>query len=125
MKYAHINENGQILGWYDKEIHTSIPTPNIEVSDEQWKNAIDNGHNKVNEDGSTELFDFRTEEEKAQQLLAEQIAEALKYLANTDYIVTKIAEAQALGEDTAILLSKYAVELQQRKEAREFIGANS
>ena len=125
MKYAHINENGQLLGWYDKEIHTSIPTPNIEVSDDIWQTAIDNGHNKVNEDGSTELFDFRTEEEKDHQLLEQQKAEALKYLLNTDYIVTKIAEAQALGEDTTSLLSKYAVELQQRKEARAFIGANS
>lgn len=80
MKYAHINENNQILGWYDKEIHTLIPTQNIEVSDEQWKNAIDNGHNKVNEDGSTELFDFRTEEEKAQQLLAEQRVEIKRQL---------------------------------------------
>lgn len=47
------------------------------------------------------------------------------YLISTDYIVTKIAEAQALGQDTIPLLSKYQVELQKRKEAREFIGANS
>lgn len=124
MKYAYINENGQLLGWYDDELHTSIPTPNIEVSDEQWQNAIDNGHNKVNEDGLTELFDFRTEEEKLQQILNEQRAEALKYLADTDYIVTKIAEAQALGEDTSLLLSDYAVELQKRKEARAIVGGN-
>lgn len=68
MKYAHINENGQILGWYDKEIHTSIPTPNIEVSDDVWRNAIDNGHNKVDKDGTTKLFDFRTSEEIAEQV---------------------------------------------------------
>lgn len=60
-----------------------------------------------------------------EQILAEKVIEYKAYLANTDYIVTKIAEAQALGEDTTLLLSKYAVELQQRKEARAFIGANS
>ena len=60
-----------------------------------------------------------------EQIIAEKVIEARVYLTNTDYIVTKIAEAQALGEDTTLLLSKYAVELQQRKEAREFIGANS
>lgn len=60
-----------------------------------------------------------------EQIIAEKIIEYKAYLANTDYIVTKIAEAQALGEDTTLLLSKYAVELQQRKEARAFIGANS
>lgn len=61
----------------------------------------------------------------AEQIIAEKVIEYKAYLANTDYIVTKIAEAQALGEDTTLLLSKYAVELQQRKEARAFIGANS
>ena len=60
-----------------------------------------------------------------EQIIAEKVVEYKAYLANTDYIVTKIAEAQALGEDTTLLLSKYAVELQQRKEARAFIGANS
>ena len=74
MKIAHINENNQLLGWYDKDIHEVIPTPNIEVTDEQWQEAIDNGHNKVNEDGTTELFDFRTAEEIAEQTLKEEIA---------------------------------------------------
>ena len=60
-----------------------------------------------------------------EQIIAEKVIEYKTYLANTDYIVTKIAEAQALGEDTPPLLSKYQVQLQQRKEAREFIGANS
>ena len=60
-----------------------------------------------------------------EQIIAEKVIEAKAYLASTDYIVTKIAEAQALGEDTTLLLNKYAVELQQRKEARAFVGANS
>ena len=60
-----------------------------------------------------------------EQIIAEKVIEAKAYLANTDYIVTKIAEAQVLGEDTVILLSEYAIELQQRKEARQFVGANS
>ena len=63
---------------------------------------------------------LKTEE----QIIAEKVIEAKAYLASTDYVVTKIAEAQALGEDTTSLLSKYAVELQQRKEARAFIGVN-
>ena len=75
-------------------------------------------------EGNTPEPEF-TEAELAQQELEAKIAEAKAYLASTDYVVTKIAEAQALGEDTAPLLSKYQVELQQRKEAREFIGANS
>ena len=72
-----------------------------------------------------DTFVMPTQEELDKELTEQKIQEYKAYLASTDYIVTKIAEAQALGEDTAILLSKYAVELQQRKEVREFIGANS
>lgn len=63
MKIAHINENNKLLGWYDEKIHTTIPTPNIKVSDEVWQNAIDNNHNKINKNGTSELFDFRTDKE--------------------------------------------------------------
>lgn len=65
-----------------------------------------------------DAFVMPTQEELDKELTEQKIQEYKAYLARTDYIVTKIAEAQALGEDTAILLSKYAVELQQRKEAR-------
>ena len=64
MKLAHINENNKNLGWYDSNIHSTIPSPTVEVSDEQWQTAIDNNHNKANSDGTTETFDFRTDEEK-------------------------------------------------------------
>lgn len=55
MKIAHYdNTTRKILGWYSSDIHTVIPTPNIEVSDVQWDIAINNNHNKVLVDGSTE-----------------------------------------------------------------------
>lgn len=63
MKYAHIDNNNRLLGWYDKEIHTSIPTPNIEVSDDQWQLAIDNNHNTVTKDGKTSSVDYRSHHE--------------------------------------------------------------
>ena len=71
-----------------------------------------------------ELIDALSKEQEVQDLQS-KLNEARVFLASTDYIVTKIAEAQALSEDTAPLLNKYVVELQQRKEARAFIGANS
>ena len=41
MKYAHLENNtNKILGWYDDSIHSEIPTPNIEVTDEVWQEAI-------------------------------------------------------------------------------------
>jgi len=64
MKYAYIDEDtNRLLGWYDDNIHTIIPTPNIEVTDAQWQTAIDNNYNKINDDGSGEVYDFRTDDE--------------------------------------------------------------
>jgi dGTP triphosphohydrolase len=63
MKYANI-ENGtnKLLGWYDKEIHLEIPTPNIEVTDEVWQEALNINANCY-ENGEFVVKDFRTEEE--------------------------------------------------------------
>lgn len=39
--YATFNETGDYTGFYTKEIHgDNIPTPNVELIDEQWKEAI-------------------------------------------------------------------------------------
>ena len=65
-KYAHINSDNMLQGWYDENIHNSIPTPNIKVTDEQWQNALNNIHNKINADGSSEFVDTKTAEQKAE-----------------------------------------------------------
>ena len=67
MKYANI-ENGtnKLLGWYDKEIHLEIPTPNIEVTDEVWQEALNINANCY-ENGEFIVKDFRTDEQKEQQ----------------------------------------------------------
>ena len=62
MKIANYNKtNGKLLGWYDSEIHETIPTPNIKVSNEDWQVAIDNNYNFVDVATNTLSFkDFRT-----------------------------------------------------------------
>ena len=66
MKYCHYEkESGKILGYYDKEIHEKIPEPSIELTEEQWQNAINNNHNCIDETGKTELKDYRSTEEIA------------------------------------------------------------
>jgi len=65
-KYAHINSENILQGWYDSEMHNTIPTPNIEVTNEQWQNSINNNHNKINSDGSSEFVDTETAEQKAE-----------------------------------------------------------
>ena len=64
MKYANVDENGQILGWYDAEIHSTIPEPNIQVTDEVWQNAINLSHNTII-DGVTSQTDHRSEAQKS------------------------------------------------------------
>lgn len=67
MKYANIeNRTNKLLGWYDKEIHLEIPTPNIEVTDEVWQEALNINANCY-ENGEFIVKDFTTNEQKEQQ----------------------------------------------------------
>lgn len=110
MKKAHLEQNtNRLLGWYDTDIHSVIPEPNVAVTDSQWQEAIDNNHNKVNLDGSTELYDFRTDEEITQAENERKIKEAKSYLASTDYKVLPDYD----GDTTGIL--------EARAEARALI----
>jgi len=48
MKYAHYDKTTyELMGWYHKDIHNSIPTPNIAVNEAAWKTAIENNANFV------------------------------------------------------------------------------
>ena len=61
MKYAHL-ENNKILGWYSDDIHEIIPTPNIEVTEKVWQEAININANCY-ENGKFIVKDFRTDTE--------------------------------------------------------------
>jgi len=52
----------------------------------------------------------------------EEIRDLESMLSDTDYVVTKIAEASALGEDTSALTAEYADVIAKRKEARSRIN---
>ena len=56
--------------------------------------------------------------EKAKQEILNQIELCKQELLATDYIITKIAEAQALGENTAELLNQYSETIANRKLIR-------
>ena len=73
MKYAHIIDN-KLQGWYSDDIHSNIPTPNIEVTDEVWQEALNINANAY-ENGKFIAKDFRTPEEIAQQEQARLKAE--------------------------------------------------
>ena len=98
MKYAHLEKNtNKILGWYDKSIHSEIPTPNIEVTDEQWQEAINMNANCY-EDGEFIVKDFRTQEEIIQQEQAQFRAERDVLLKEADIEINKLDD---LGKDSS------------------------
>ena len=86
------------------------------------------GYTKVKEeDGKLILYndmqcnpEYYVDEEleKAKQEILYQIDFCKQELSSTDYIVTKIAEAQALGEDITELLTKYSEIISNRKNIR-------
>ena len=77
MKYAHYEtDTKKLLGWYDDEIHSYIPTPNIEVDEAIWQNSIDNNFNFVDEINKTlSKKDFRTDIEILEDLKIEKLFE--------------------------------------------------
>lgn len=89
MKYVHLEKDtNKLLGWYDDSIHSEIPTPNIEVNDEVWQEAININANCY-ENGEFIVKDFRTPEEILQRELQIKLAEATQYLKDTGWIWEK------------------------------------
>lgn len=93
---------------------------------------INFGYTKVKEeDGKLILYNSTNvksqyyvdeELEKAKQEILYKIDFCKQELLNTDYIVAKISEAQALGEDTSQLITKYSDMLVYRKTLRNQIN---
>jgi hypothetical protein len=40
MKYAQYDPNNNIIGFFDKDIHETIPNNTIEITDEEWQNLL-------------------------------------------------------------------------------------
>lgn len=90
------------------------------------------GYTRVREeDGKLVLYNdtsvkeqYYVDEEKlkAEQEILSQIELYKQELLATDYIVTKIAEAQALGEDITELLNQYSETIANRKLIRTKIN---
>ena len=104
MKYAYYDKEGRLLGWYDKEIHSNIPEPYLEVTDKQWKEAINNNYNFVDiENKKLGKKDFRTLKElkfaKKQEIESayqKAIQEPIQYIVNSN---TYIFQADKKSQD--------------------------
>jgi hypothetical protein len=65
--YAHIDTDNILLGYYNIDTHDTIPTPNVKLTEEQWQSCLNLGANKINSDGTCEVVDVRTLEQKSEQ----------------------------------------------------------
>ena len=41
MKCLHYATDGQVLGFYDKNVHKDIPQPHIEITEDLWQKCLD------------------------------------------------------------------------------------
>ena len=89
---------------------------------------VDENYIQITEEEFNELSKPKvyvpTAEQKAAQEKAKKIAEYKKYLADTDYIVLKIAEAQSEGETSTVsqLRDIYKEQLKERKRVRALLN---
>lgn len=96
MKYAHL-ENNRILGYYDKEINPTIPKGCLEITENQWQEALSINANCY-EDGKFIVKDFRTPEEIQEQEHAIFRAERNQLLIEADIEINKLDD---LGKDSS------------------------
>ena len=116
----------EITPFYDEEKEKNLPY--IELTFEEWERELSTcsyGFKKAYRDGKIiEVADeeLQVSEEYQKSIKETEVSELKNYLAETDYIITKLNEAKI--EDDALfeeLKTKYADKLQKRKEAREKI----
>ena len=116
MKYVHFKkETNEILGYYDDEIHENIPTPNFEISNDAWRQALSENAN-IADAKSQKLARIEVEQEKDERAeLEAQIKETEDY----------IRHAILIGNDSALpeLREEYK-ELLAQKQALEKGGEN-
>lgn len=111
MKYANYDkETNEIRGYYDDEIHETIPEPNIAISNERWQEALAIGANTI-KDGKM-IYVQPKIDEKGRELaeLEAQIEEA----------EDDIRRAILIGNDAVLPeLRKEYKELLAQKQALE------
>ena len=90
MKYAHLNGN-KVVGWYDSDIHETIPEPNVEISYETWQAATQSDANWY-EDGIFTYHDDRDSAEIDEELSQIIRRQRSRLLTEADAIVNTLED---------------------------------
>ena len=93
MKYAHYDKKtNEILGYYDDEIHNTIPTPNFEISNDAWQKALSENAN-IADAKNQKLVRVEVEQEK------DELAELNKAIKEVE---DDIRRAILIGNDSVL-----------------------
>ena len=106
--------------YYKDKNNTGFLNLKSPLIDENYVQITEEEFNELTKPKIPEL----TAEQKAAYEKAKKIAEYKKYLADTDYIVLKIAEAQSEGDTNTVsqLRDIYREQLKERKRVRALLN---
>ena len=106
--------------YYKDKNNTGFLNLKSPLVDENYIQITEEEFNELTKPKIPEL----TAEQKAAQEKAKKIAEYKKYLADTDYIVLKIAERLAEGDTATVeqLKQTYSEQLKERKRVRALLN---
>ena len=124
MKYYYDIINNSVFS-IDNFEYTLRENQDYEITEEEFNNYFD----KLNSfyDVAVEVIEGKvkftyTKNETSEGYLLSQIELYKQKLSATDYVVTKIAEAQAIGDDVGELINQYSEIIANRRLIRTIIN---
>ena len=124
MKYYYDIINNSVFS-IDNFEYTLRENQDYEITEEEFNNYFDKLNNFY--DVAVEVIEGKvnftyTKNETSEGYLLSQIEAYKQKLSATDYVVTKIAEAQAIGDDIGELINQYSEVIANRRLIRTIIN---
>ena len=124
MKYYYDIINNSVFS-IDNFEYTLRENQDYEITEEEFNNYFDKLNNFY--DVAVEVVEGKvnftyTKNETSEGYLLSQIEAYKQKLSATDYVVTKIAEAQAIGDDVGELINQYSEVIANRRLIRTIIN---
>ena len=124
MKHYYDIINNSVFS-IDNFEYTLRENQDYEITEEEFNNYFDKLNNFY--DVAVEVIDGKvnftyTKNETSEGYLLSQIEAYKQELSATDYIVTKIAESQAIGDDVGELINQYSEVIANRRLIRSLIN---
>ena len=124
MKYYYDIINNSVFS-IDNFEYTLRENQDYEITQEEFNNYFDKLNNFY--DVAVEVIEGKvkftyTKNETSEGYLLSQIEAYKQKLSETDYVITKIAEAQAIGDDIGELINQYSEIIANRRLIRTIIN---